>query len=240
MSVGGERPVPDKLLDELLADVPGVHPAVQQRSRDLVARLLQCGLDLLRSRDFDGLTIDDLCARAGATVGSFYARFANKQAFLLALQHLVVEETQARIERDFAPGRDHPTRLPALVEWLCLGTIAWYRHYEGFVRATLRQSGADPQAWEPVWRLGVMKLDRALPLFEGAVGRSLRAGEVHALRLAFQMLNGTLNTMLLIDPGPQRLHDERTPAMLVAAITAQVQKAIAAPGATSRSAVMSR
>lgn len=220
--MSAERSAREGLLEEGLADLPGVHPISQKRSRDLVDRLLASGLELLRSRDFDGLTIDDLCALAGATVGSFYARFANKQAFLLSLQHLVVSETQARIARDFAAGSKPPKSLAPLVEWLCLGTVAWYRRYEGFVRASLRQSGRDPKAWEPLWSLGVLKLDSALPLVASAAGGPVTPVQELELRFAFQMLHGTLNSMLLIDPGPKHLHDKDLPRLLSASLNARL------------------
>lgn len=213
----------------IVADLPGVRPVSQKRSRDLVTRLLVSGLSLLRNRDFDGLTIDDLCADAGATVGSFYARFASKEAYLLALQHLVVEETRRRLVRDFSAEDVPPRELEPLVSWLCMGTVLWYRRYEGFIRASLRQTRVDPQAWKPVWALGMLKVDGALPLLARAAPCNLTNDIEIRWRLAFQMLHGTLNTMLLIDPGPKRLHDPDTPQMLAEVLTAQIRSALDAP-----------
>ena len=225
---------------QIVADLPGVRPVSQKRSRDLVTRLLASGLSLLRSRDFDGLTIDDLCADAGATVGSFYARFAGKEAYLLALQHLVVEDTRRRLARDFSAEGVPPTGLEALVSWLCAGTVLWYRRYEGFIRASLRQTRVDPQAWEPVWALGMLKVDSALPLIARAAPCVLTNDIEIRWRLAFQMLHGTLNTMLLIDPGPKRLHDPDTPRMLAQVLTAQIRSALDAPGTSQGRHVRAR
>ena len=91
------------MLDEQLiaeAKVPGLRPTQQQRSRELVVRLVNEGLALLDDHDFDTLSVEALCARCSATVGSFYARFDSKDAFIEALQQLVVEDRR----RDLAEG----------------------------------------------------------------------------------------------------------------------------------------
>ena len=82
-------------------DIPGMRPARQKRSRDLVAELMRAGLVLLKDRDFDRLSIADLCAATGTTVGSFYARFDSKEAYVRALQLGVVEESRRAMRRDY-------------------------------------------------------------------------------------------------------------------------------------------
>ena len=56
-----------------------------------------------------------------------------------------------------------------------------------------------------------------------------------AIRFAVQMMLGTLNSMVLIDPGPFQLRDDRTIGMLTEAVATLVEAAGAgaAPAAQS-------
>ena len=102
-------------------EAEGMRPAQQARSRALVIRLFNEGLTLLREVDFDGLSVDALCARADSTIGAFYSRFESKEAFINALQRVVVAVTRKVIvhgyEADGAP-RDN---LEHLVAWIAKG-----------------------------------------------------------------------------------------------------------------------
>ncbi|MDO8280904.1 MAG: TetR family transcriptional regulator, partial [Burkholderiaceae bacterium] len=53
----------------------------QERSLRTAMNLLESGRTLLLDRSLEELSIESVCKHAGATVGSFYARFANKHAF---------------------------------------------------------------------------------------------------------------------------------------------------------------
>lgn len=200
----------------LIADLAldGVRPPRQQRSRDLMAGLLRAGLDLLKDRDFDRLSIADLCAATGITVGSFYARFDGKAAYLQALQRAVVEDTRRAMRRDYCADAAWPRGLPGFIDWVVGGGVKWYRRYEGLVRASLRHAGSDPAAWTPLRDLGGERIELALPVALGLLGRPATKADEDAIRFAFQILAGTMNNMVLINPGPFSIHDDATPRML--------------------------
>lgn len=202
--------LPTRSSPGLEGGIPGMRPGTQKRSRELVERLFASALKLLRDRDFDALTIDDLCVAADATVGSFYARFENKQAFILALQHRVYERTMRSLARDRTQGRVPVESLEAFVAWICRGTVAWFRHYEGFIRASSKRRSVDPAAWEPLRVLGAENAALCLPVFRQIAGADAAEGLERAVRSALQVLYGTLNNIVLIDPGPLRLHDADT------------------------------
>ena len=202
------------MLDEQLiaeAKVPGLRPTQQQRSRELVVRLVNEGLALLDDHDFDTLSVEALCARCSATVGSFYARFDSKDAFIEALQQLVVEDRRRDLAARYASERMPRDDLPRLIDWISKGAVIWYQRYRGLIRASLRRAGNDRGSWTPMRDLGRMQVDHALPIIVGLVG-----GE--PIRFAFQLLYGTLNNMILIDPGPLTLQDAATPRLLATAM----------------------
>lgn len=200
----------------IIADLAleGMRPARQKRSRELVADLLRAGLELLKDRDFDRLSIADLCAATDITVGSFYARFEGKEAYLRALQQYVIEETNRAMARDYRADAEWPRGLPGFIDWIVGGGVKWYRRYEGLVRASLRQAGSAPEAWTPLRDLGRERIELALPVALKLLNRPTTQADEDAIRFAFQILAGTMNNMVLINPGPFSIHDEATPRML--------------------------
>ncbi|MBN9090482.1 MAG: TetR/AcrR family transcriptional regulator [Reyranella sp.] len=209
------------MLDQkLIADVqlPGLRPTQQQRSRELVVRLMTEGLELLREHDFESLSIETLCARCDATVGSFYGRFENKEAFVDALQRVVVEDARRELAASYASGKLPRDSLAHLLNWIAKGGVAWIRRYEGLVRASLRRASTDRKSWTPMRELGRLHVEYALPHIVRLVGPRAAPGLEERVRLAFQMMYGTLNTMVLIDPGPLSLGHPETPRRLAAAL----------------------
>jgi len=195
-------------------DIPGMRPARQKRSRDLVADLLRAGLDLLKDRDFDRLSIADLCAATDITVGSFYARFEGKDAYLRALQQYVIEESRRAMARDLRADADWPRGLPGFIDWIVGSGVKWYRTYEGLVRASLRHAGSAPETWTPLRDLGRERIELLLPVALKLLNRPTTRTDEDAIRFAYQILAGTMNNMVLINPGPFSIHDEATPRML--------------------------
>jgi AcrR family transcriptional regulator len=206
--------------EQLIADlsIDGMRPAQQRRTRELVLRMFQTGRGLLRDRDFDSLSIEDLCKGAGTTVGSFYARFESKDIFITALQHVVVEETRLRMESDYRSNRVPDDNLEHFLSWMTKGAAVWYRANEGLVRASLRQAARDPQAWTPIRLLGQTQARLGTPRIMALVDDPRRTGVREAVQFAFQVLHGTLNNLVLIDPGPFAIHDAATPRMLATAM----------------------
>ena len=208
------------MLDEQLiatVRIAGLRPTQQQRSRELVVRLMNEGLALLEKHDFESLSIETLCQRCEATVGSFYARFAGKDAFVDALQRLVVEDARRDLAASYASDRLPRDSLAHLLAWIAKGGVVWMRRHHGLVRASLRRASGDRRSWTPMRELGRLHVEHALPHIERLAPRR-DAGLEDRIRFAFQMLYGTLNNMVLIDPGPYSLRDARTPRRLAAAM----------------------
>ena len=211
-----KKAIDDAALDGF--EAPGMRPAAQARSRELLLRLFNEGLELLREVDFDGLSIEILCARADATVGAFYSRFENKEAFVGALQRLVVAKTRRGVTTDYEGGAAPADDLERLIGWIAKGALAWYRRHEGLVRASLRRANGEREMWTPIRELGELQISYALPRILDFAPRKAPGVEQRA-RFAFQMLFGTLNNMVMINPGPYSLHDPVTARMLAAAMT---------------------
>jgi AcrR family transcriptional regulator len=214
------------MVDEaLIAEVKiaGLRPTQQKRTRELLVRLVKEGLALLAVHDFDSLSIETLCERCDTTIGSFYARFESKETFVDALQRIVVEDVRRSLVATYASDRVPQDTLRHFLMWTCKGGILWIREYEGLVRASLRRASIDRRSWTPMRELGRFRVEQALPhvlrLATGKPGPDLES----RVRLAFQMLYGTLNTMVLINPGPLSLHDPATPRVLAEAMVRLIE-----------------
>jgi len=64
----------------------------QERGRASMLRMLEATELQLRNSDFDEVTVQDIVAEAGTSVGSFYSRFLSKTGLLQCLQERFVSE----------------------------------------------------------------------------------------------------------------------------------------------------
>lgn len=65
--------------------VHSVRPPKQARSQATLTRLLETARAMLNDTHWRDLGVTELCAQASSSVGSFYARFAGKEALLESL-----------------------------------------------------------------------------------------------------------------------------------------------------------
>lgn len=187
----------------------GVHPAHQNRSRAKQDALITSGIRMLEERDYNSLSIAELTAANGVSVGAFYARFAGKDAYFNALQAQVFSDVAAEAATRFAAPAWAGQPARAVLDAFVTFFVALVRRHRGVIFAALQQETSHPTAWTPVRKSGAAV---AAP-FIAALGpklthlppaqRSARAG------FAVQVLYGTLINAVLHDPGPLALSDSR-------------------------------
>ena len=73
-----ERPAPG-------SPTPGVRLPQQARAQETFDRVLRIGAELVAAKGFTGLSITELCLRAGVSSGALYARVESKEALALAI-----------------------------------------------------------------------------------------------------------------------------------------------------------
>ena len=73
-------------------------PPLQDRSRKTLAALVAAVEALLEERAFDDISIQDICARAGCTTGSFYGRFRSKEDLLPYLYETYDADLMTRMD----------------------------------------------------------------------------------------------------------------------------------------------
>ena len=189
------------------AGVDGVLPVKQRRGRRTSDRLLTAGQRLVATRAFDAISVADIARAADCSVGAFYLRFEDKDAFFRALIAHYLSEARAATLRMFATYNDD-----RLISALVMITAERFRRFSGLLRSAIRKRMEDATVWEPIRRNGHFVADLLIAWLAARTGRALSAEEEISVRFAFQVMYGTLNNAIVNQPGPLDLED---PAFLV-------------------------
>ena len=140
-----------------------VRPPRQARSRATWARILDAGTELLEEEGFEGITIAAVCARAGVTPPTVYARVPDKDALLLA----IYEHAVARIDAGF--GLESATDVRSAVRVVAAGFLGNAR----LLRAMIHRAAEDPE----IFRRGSLATTELGRRFRRAVGGDERAAD---------------------------------------------------------------
>ena len=173
-------------------------PAKQARSRRTRDALLSAGRKLLAQHPWTEITIHDIVKAAGVSVGSFYTRFKDKEAFFesLAAEWVIWRrDSRMRLTDNLSPRDDYFASA-------VLDTYRVTLEQQHFWRAALMRGAADPAFWSAFRDLGLSLIERVLQLRQEELGRKLRAEEIRHIRFAFQMANGLINNSIVNRPGP--------------------------------------
>lgn len=87
-------------------------------------RILEAGMDLIRVKGYENVTIRDICDSAGVSIGAFYSHFKNKQALFRSFHQNADLNFAAMVEEKLA-GDSAPERMVDFVRyyaWLNIGT----------------------------------------------------------------------------------------------------------------------
>ncbi|MEJ1968132.1 MAG: TetR/AcrR family transcriptional regulator [Rhizomicrobium sp.] len=151
---------------ESVDHIDGVLPANQARSRDARDRLLAAGEKVFARLGYDAAHVGDIAQAAGCSVGSFYRRFRDKEAFFRALHHRFTERNLDQGGRFFAlpQWQDEPTS--AMLRTLIESTAHIMKRNQGFFRALFQRSlaGAGADYW-PGMRAGTQRQGEMLAAF---------------------------------------------------------------------------
>ena len=182
-------------------------PAVQARAQVTQQALLDAGRRLLAERDLAALSIAELAAAIGMSVGSFYGRFADKEAFFAALQQQVTGEWRTTIKAALAAMS--PLPATAMVQQVCALAIGLLRQDAGFVRAALKHASTHPASWSPVKQVGLDMVHQLVPMLAPKLTGSPKAQREQLVWVSMQVVFSTGVNGVLNDPGPLHLADPR-------------------------------
>ncbi|HTV79974.1 MAG TPA: TetR/AcrR family transcriptional regulator [Steroidobacteraceae bacterium] len=173
-------------------------PAKQNRSRRTRDALLAAGWKLLAKSSWDRLSVNDIVATAGSSVGSFYSRFADKDSYFEALAAEWLERRRGQMQALFASLRSADDYVDAVIMDVYNNVIG----SRNFWHAAIIRGVSVPDFWGPFRESGLRRIKEFLRLRAEELGRPLTAQETRDIRFAFQMMNGVINNGILNRPGP--------------------------------------
>lgn len=192
-----------------LADARAASPrqAVQARAHETRQALLDAGRRLLAERDLAAVSIAELASAIGMSVGSFYGRFADKEAFFAELQAEVIGEWRSGFPAALAALQ--PLSPQAMVQGACALAIGLLRRDAGFLRAALKHESTHPGTWSPVKQVGVDIVNQLVPLLAPRLTALPRSQREQQVWVAMQVVFSTGVNAVLHDPGPLHLSNEQ-------------------------------
>ena len=178
-------------------------PAVQERGRQAVERLLSAAEGILEIRGIEAATVPAIAARAGMSVGNVYKRFPDKDSLLLAVYERFFAESLAANEFALDPAKWKDIPTTEVLSTLVTGMIEGYRGRRALIRALLLYAQTHGEA-EFRGHAAEMRLE-TLGLFERLL-RDRRAdiGHPHperAIRFVVTLLAHALEHAVMSDGG---------------------------------------
>ena len=157
---------------------------------------------LLAEKDFDALSISEIAAANGLSVGSFYGRFHDKEAFFAVLQEQVTSEWVAASNRALTPASLSAMSGPQTVARICAMIVQLMKMDAGFLRAALKHASTQPSSWTPIRRAGQVTVELAVQALRPLLVAIPIRRRTARIRFAMQMVYGTCINAVLHDPGP--------------------------------------
>src|ERR1700753_2497148 len=152
-------------------DLDGVLPVNQARSRNARDRLLTAGEKVFSKLGYDAAHVSDIAQAAECSVGSFYRRFRDKEAFFKALHQRFTERNLDNAAKFFAQEQWQAQPTAAMLRTLISNTALIMKRNHGFFRALFQRSlaGAGADYW-PRMRAGTQRQGEMLAEFMRARG----------------------------------------------------------------------
>ena len=187
-------------------------PAYQQRSRQQRDRLLKAGERVFAESGFWQAHVADIAKRAGCSVGSFYRRFQDKEAFFFALQADMAAHAEANIGKFFDDPACRTDPLIDVFRRLARNTARTMKGIEGYYRALFELSLRGQDVWPLMRGLEVIEAGLVVDLLKSR-GVAVDDAKRDAAHLAIRMMHGQIISNMLHGPGPftvddPRLHEE--------------------------------
>jgi len=187
----------------------GVRAAKQSRSLLKHQALLQAGRRLLDTHDLGALSVAQLTRDAGMSVGSFYSRFEDKDAWFAELLRVTGEEvlrdTQALL--DGARWRQAGNERKVLM--IVRHIVAIHRTHRGIFRAAHFDAARSALFWPQLHAYGLRIADAVYRALGEHLTQLPPAQRRTRVGIALQLVFGVLVNAVLHDPGPIALHDKR-------------------------------
>jgi len=171
----------------------------QDRSARTLSRLLDAAEAVIAERGLAGLSIPEIVRRADSSVGGFYARFADKNQLLRALEERFFLEVSARLDALADARRWRDASPVALVEAAVTELVAVTLARAPMIRVFLYRAVQDPDVREHGLRFQRRVTERIAPLLLARTGAVRHPDPPLAVDLAVQLAFGLMQQHVLLE-----------------------------------------
>jgi len=192
----------------------GVRAAKQSRSLLKHHALLEAGRRLLDTQDLGTLSVAQLTRDAGMAVGSFYSRFADKDAWFAELLRVTGEQVLDDTAALLAGARWQRAPNERKVALIVRHIVVIHRTHRGIFRAAHFNSARSSLYWPQLHAFGRRIADAVHQALSTHMPRVPVRRRRFRVGVALQLVYGTLVNAVLHDPGPLKLADKQIEAEL--------------------------
>ncbi|MBS0528039.1 MAG: TetR/AcrR family transcriptional regulator, partial [Proteobacteria bacterium] len=165
----------------------------QSRSRESTEALLEIGRRLIEQHGIDNCSMNEVAAAAGSSVGSLYFRFGNKERFVGEVMRRLVDATHENALLFLGALETTATSPSDVIEATTRWFAAEFSKNQGLLRAQMRRALDDPREWQPFQKLGREVIEGGIRILERLPQLRHDNGWQRRVRIAMQMVIGTLN-----------------------------------------------
>src|SRR5487761_81119 len=203
--------------------VRGARSRIRQGLRDgRTWALYDAALRRLATKDYERISIAELARGAGCSVGAFYSRFRNKDAFLRMVSASAFRTLTDDAKRELDPKQWRGASRAKIVDGIVrhIANRMSRGRAAGVTRATLKLAMSKPDALEPFINYRASVADCAVALLMPRLSFDDAAGSV---RIAVQMVFGIVTDATLQNAGPLRAGSRRMVNSLSALMTSYLR-----------------
>jgi AcrR family transcriptional regulator len=176
-----------------------VRPVQQARSQQTIERLLDAAETLIADKGFSDVTVAQIAARAGFSVGAVYSRFRDKQGLLHCLQDRFVDEAYLTTDAAFDPDRWEGASIEEIVSEMIVFLVEIHRERRGVLRELLGRTRYDASMVERRERLNAHISQRLSALLLVRAERIGHPDPEAAVSFGLRIVFGTLEQAILFN-----------------------------------------
>lgn len=147
-------------MDTIITNTPGLQAPLQSRSQKTMQRIMDATIRLLDTKNFDDITINEIVEHADCSVGSFYARFKDKDTLLHALDEVYIHTAVSLIQQVLGRADLASMDLRETVHLITANIFDLHNNHRGLMRTLIL---AARNTSDPRFRQREMVLNQELP-----------------------------------------------------------------------------
>lgn len=186
-------------------DKGGFRPPKQDRSQETLNRMAQAALELMEERGVEGATVADIVDRAGASVGSFYARFPGKDDLIHYLRTRVWTEAREWWDDALRAESWEGLSLDRVVEGVVSLLLRSFRADYHRRRILGGDPGGDPEAAAHRLAFHGHVLKTLTPLFMANQEQVTHPEPARAVSFGYRFVVGAIREFLEVEEGQEVL-----------------------------------